>query len=313
MRLFSNKKNQSTRTLGQRRSLTHQTSESKTFFYHSQRSIESKPTKRQTLRYPLKPQTVSRVASFSLQRFGLLIVIIVAIVSLINVLAVSSNPRVILLNQQYQSGYLHTAAEYQKAAKKLFSNSFVNSNKITVNMTGISADLTRQFPELSDVIIKLPLVGRDPIIYLSPNKVLIALSASNGTSYAIDANGQVVGNISRGSFTSLQLINIQDDSSATVNIGQFILSTSTVTFIQTVIYQVEQRQLTISKLILPAEASELDMYLVGQPYFVKFNLNDPDPLQEVGTFLAVQHYLKGQNITPAQYIDARVAGRAYYK
>jgi hypothetical protein len=312
MRLFSNKKNQSTRTLGQRRSLTHQSYASKTFFYHSNRSIEPAPTKRQTLRNPLRPQTVSRVASFSLQRFGLLIVIIVAIISLINILTISSNPKIVLLNQN-QIGYLHTPNEYQQAAKLLFSKSFVNSNKISISTDAISSELIKQFPELSYVTIKLPLVGSDPIIYLSPNKVLLALSTSNGITYAVDANGQVVGKISSNSLSSLHLTDIQDETTSPIRIGQPILSTDTVTFIQTVLYQVEQRHLSISKLVLPGGASELDMHLVGQNYFVKFNLADSEPLQEVGTFLAVQHYLQEQSRTPAQYIDVRVAGRAYYK
>ena len=310
--LFFNKKNQHSRTLSQRNALTHQSDRPKTFFYHSQRSIEPEPTKRQTLRNPLKPQTVSRVASFSLQRFGLLTVIIVTIISLINIVTLSSEPRIVLLGSN-QIGYLHTAAEYQKAAKLLFSKSFANSNKITIDSAGISEELARQFPELSNITIKLPLVSHDPIVYLSPNKVLIAITTANGLSYAIDSNGQVVGSINTNGFYKLNLIDIQDESTSPIHIGQPILSTNTVIFIQTIIYQLEQRNITISNLVLPASASELDMNIVGQKYLVKFNLEDPEPLQEVGTFLAVQHYLQGQGVTPSHYIDVRVSGRAYYK
>lgn len=310
--LFFNKKNQPSRTLGQRQALTHQSVKPKTFFYHSQRSFEPETTKRQTLRNPLKTQTISRAASFSIQRFGLLIVIVVTIISLINILAVSSNPKIVLLDSN-QIGYLHTAAEYQKAAKILFSKSFVNSNKITIDTVGISEQLVHQFPELSYVIIKLPLIGHDPIVYLSPNKVLIAITTSNNETYAIDSNGQVVGSIDSTGFYRLNLIDIQDESTAPVRIGQPILSTNTITFIQAIIYQLEQRDITIAKLVLPSGASELDMNITGQKYIVKFNLEDPDPLQEVGTFLAIQHYLQGEGVIPSQYIDVRVDGRAYYK
>ena len=64
---------------------------------------------------------------------------------------------------------------------------------------------------------------------------------------------------------------------------------------------------------MPAAENELDMYLTGQSYYVKFNLADSSPLQEVGTFLAVRQNLQQQGITPSQYIDVRVDGRAYYK
>ncbi len=311
MRLFSNKKNQSNRSLGERRSVIRQTPPKNTFFYHSQRSYNPVPSKRQTLRNPLRPQTVSRIAKLSIQRFGLIIVIIVSIISLINVLAISS-PTIKLLDRG-QIGYLHTQEQYQQATQRLFSSSFVNSNKITIDTVEISDKLMQQFPELADVNIKIPFIGRNPIVYFSPNNVLVSLSTQNGKSYAIDSNGQVVGNIVSTSFVPLHLIDIQDLSSAPIHIGQPILSSDTVAYIQTILFQVEQHQLAISKLVLPAGVSELDMYIAGQSYFVKFNLNDTMPLQEVGTFLAVQHYLQGKSITPSLYIDVRVDGRAYYK
>jgi hypothetical protein len=67
-------------------------------------------------------------------------------------------------------------------------------------------------------------------------------------------------------------------------------------------------------MILPAASRELDIHLTGLPYFVKFNLNDnADAKQQVGTFLATRKYLTTHNITPTQYVDARVLGRVYYK
>jgi hypothetical protein len=64
---------------------------------------------------------------------------------------------------------------------------------------------------------------------------------------------------------------------------------------------------------LPPAASELDVQIVDQPYFIKFNLENDDPRQQVGTYIATQAYLTSQHITPAHYIDVRVDGRAYYE
>jgi hypothetical protein len=313
MKLFSGKKEQPlTGELGRRRAVQNQTRSSKTFFYHSNRSVETKQTKRQTLRSPLSTQKVSHAASYSLQRFGLLIVIIAAIVSLINVLSVSSNPTIVMLDQK-QLGYLHTEAQYQQAAKKLLNSSFVNGNKITIDSSSISSELIKEFPELASVNIKIPLMGRNPIMFLTPNAVIMALTTGSGTSYAVDSNGEVLGILSAQDVSTQHLTDIQDESSAPIQIGQPILSSSTISFIQIVNYQVTHSNLVVSKLVLPAGASELDLYLLGHNYFVKFNLADSAPLQEVGTFLAVQHNLQVQGITPSQYIDVRVDGRAYYK
>ncbi len=64
---------------------------------------------------------------------------------------------------------------------------------------------------------------------------------------------------------------------------------------------------------LPVGTSELDVRLAGQPYSVKFNLESGTARQQAGTFLATESKLKSQNVTPAEYIDVRVDGRAYYK
>ena len=63
---------------------------------------------------------------------------------------------------------------------------------------------------------------------------------------------------------------------------------------------------------LPPAASELDVKIAGKPYFVKFNLQADDARRQAGTFLATQAQLQRKGITPAQYIDVRVEGRAYY-
>jgi len=314
MRLFFKKseKDSSSDVTGRRKLIQRSDTSANAYFYHSNRTIDTEATKRQTLRHAFEPKKVSHLLSYSIERFGLLIVIIVAAISLFNIMSVSPNSKVVLLNQN-QIGYLHTAADYQKAVNKLLSNTFTNNNKITINTNGISAALEQQFPELSDVTIKIPLIGRNIIIYLTPNKVILALSTNNGAIYAIDANGQVLGQINSTYVNTHQLTTVQDSSNTSVKVGQLLLSSDSVSFMQTVLFQVEQKQLTISKLVMPAGENELDLYLAGRSYFIKFNLDDNNPLQEVGTFLAVQHNLQEKGITPSQYIDVRVDGRAYYK
>jgi hypothetical protein len=76
----------------------------------------------------------------------------------------------------------------------------------------------------------------------------------------------------------------------------------------------QQQHLAVATFVLPAGSSELDVYLDGKPYYMKCNLALSDTAREqVGTFLAVQHDLEEQGRRPGQYIDVRIAGRAYYK
>jgi len=80
--------------------------------------------------------------------------------------------------------------------------------------------------------------------------------------------------------------------------------------------QLRAQNVSIKAMTLPAASSELDVYIGGTSYFVKFNLqdiNDSAANIQSGTFLALKKHLAEQNKTPSQYIDVRLEGRAYYR
>ena len=281
------------------------------FAYHTRRTPEPGMVGRQIFRDSINSEMASRAARYSLQRFGLLIVVAVALISLVNILVVSTNPAVTLLAAN-QNQFLYSATTYQKAAQKLFVSSLLNGNKITIDTSGISDALRRQFPELAVVSIKLPLIGHRPIVYLQATKSLFALTTSMGSMYAVDENGLIVGKVSANKSSVLHLVSMQYATSNSLRPGQRILSSDVLAYAQIILHQLQARHLTASKFVLPSGKSELDLYVQGQSYFAKFNLADPAPLQEVGTFLAVRQSLQEQGIAVAQYIDVRVPGRAYY-
>ena len=91
------------------------------------------------------------------------------------------------------------------------------------------------------------------------------------------------------------------------------MSSTDISFIKTVIAQLAAKQVIVSGLTLPVASREIDANIAGVGYIVKFNLQDGKALQQAGTFLATKGRLDSQSITPSQYIDVRVPGRAYYK
>lgn len=284
------------------------------FSYHAQRSPERSVLGRQIFREAMTTRTAKRAANYWRRRFGLLVVLIAAVVSCISILGVSPTPRVLPLNGSTdQAGYLHSAATYQQAAQKLFAASLLNRNKITIDTSGISAAMKRQFPELAIVSINLPLIGHRPIVYIEPTKSAAILVTNSGRSYVIDDNGRAVSDATTTTAEALHLVNIKDASGAAIQIGQPALSGDTMSFIKAVLYQLQQKHLSVSTLVLPAGKSELDVYLSGQHYFVKFNLASGTAEQQAGTFLAVLHDMQGREVLPSQYVDVRVDGRAYYK
>lgn len=279
-----------------------------TFSYHTRRSQELGDVGRKVFRETFNAEAASRVTRYSLQRFGLLIVILVLFISLINISMLSpDNPSILPLDPK-NAGWPQQPSVYQGAVQKLLNGSIANRNKLTIDTTALSQELERQFPELEVVEVKMPLIGHRPIIYLGFAEPVLTLETVS-RSYVIDRDGRAIAH----SLPNSHLVTLKDDSDLPVTLGRSVLASDTVTFIEAVLFQLQQRQLHVSSFELPQGRSELDAHLAGQGYLIKFNLADNTPEQQVGTFLAVFHSLQQQGITPAQYVDVRVEGRAYYK
>lgn len=279
------------------------------FSYHAHRSAETDAMGRRLFRDVITVEKASRTAKYWFQRFGVLAIILAACVSLANVLLLTPDAKVLPLDQS-QTKFLHSTATYEAAADKLFSASILNRNKLTVDQEGIGTALRREFPELSAVSVKLPLIGHRPIIYITPEAPVLILVTSDSKQYIVGQNGEV---LAANAGLGLDVPYVKDESGAPIHPGQPVLATTTISFIREVLYQLSHKQLIVSTFVLPSGTSELDAYLSGQSYFVKFNLASNTPLEQVGTFLAVQHNLAGQGLMPQQYIDVRVEGRAYYR
>jgi len=119
------------------------------FSYHSRRSELELNTGRQLLR----TSTISakRFGKFWLQRFGLFILLAVALVSLVSSVTLSTDPKVVLVAGSSQQPFLQAKQIYTQAVIKQLSSSIWNHNKITVNAERINQQLTAQFPELASV------------------------------------------------------------------------------------------------------------------------------------------------------------------
>lgn len=248
------------------------------------------------------------------QRFGMLFAAIALIVCVFYVLLLSSSVKIVALTGTTNDYFLRSTKTYQAAATRLFRSSILNGNKLTVDTQKITFEMKRQFPELSDVSIALPIMSHRPVVYVSPTAPAIILSTSN-VSYVLDTNGRALIDDSKvADPAKLQVPTVTDQSGQPVKLGEVVLSGDTVQFIRTVLAQLQAKSIGVDSLTLPANAAyELDVKPKGVGYFVKFNLHSNNPLQQAGTYLAVRARLDQQNIRPDSYIDVRLDGRAYYK
>lgn len=246
------------------------------------------------------------------RRSGVLILGLAIIISVINLLSVSPHAKITpLTSSAASSSLLRNQAEYQAAADKLLASSLWNRNKITIDTTKVSNQLVAQFPELTSASITLPLFAHRPIVYVQPAQAALVVAADNGA-FVIEQNGKAL-MPSANLPTAHNLPQIVDQSGLQIKTGRQVLTSDDVGFVQTVITELSAKHVEVSSMVLPATARELDVYVAGQPYFVKFNLANNDARQQAGTYLAAAAELQRQHATPAHYVDVRVDGRAYYQ
>lgn len=286
---------------------------SQAFSYGANRPDQESLSNRETERLS-SARSTKQAGGFWLQRVGFLILILAVTAAATSSLTLSANPEIVPTNDSRDaSSFLHSQSTYQVAAAKLISESFFNRNKITINTSKISQQLVDQFPELSSASVTLPLLAHRPIIHIQASKPALVLQTSNG-SYVLDSNGKALLPSDRLNPAVLQkLPRITDQSGLKVSINHQILTSGNVNFIETIIAQLAAKKVSIESLTLPSASSEVDAKIAGQPYYVKFNLQSNDARRQAGAFLATQAQLKRNNLTPSQYIDVRVEGRAYYR
>ncbi len=280
--------------------------------YHSRRTDEDLNTGRKIQRTEsLKALSFKRMLWF--HRVILIAVVLVVFIGILVSLRLSSDAQISLESNDTSGLFAQYHSAYQTAVQSMFASSVWNHNKITVNTDQISQKLMTEFPELTDVSITIPFLGHQPTVYVNISQPALVLNDNKG-SYVLDNSGKVlVNNDSSSSFETLNLPKVSDQSGLVLQRNHQALPSSYVSFIQTVVAQLQAKQDIVSSLTLPPATNELDVRLVGQPYIIRFNLENNDPRQQAGTFLAVQANLKSQNSTPSQYVDVRVDGRAYYQ
>ncbi len=226
-------------------------------------------------------------------------------------LGLNSNPIIV---QASNNGnlFLQDTNTYRQAAHTFFNHSILNKNKITVNVSGITTQLKQQFPELAGVTITIPVISHRPMVYIVPSQPSLILRAKNGT-YILNNTGLAVLPIARAkNISSLKLPTVDDRSNVAVVQGKTALPKDNVHFITTAYAQLQAQKLSVSNLTLPPLASEIDLRLKGQKYYIKMDMLG-DAKEQVGAVIATQQYLKKINQTPTAYIDVRVEGRVYIK
>jgi len=304
--MFSRKK--TTDAPGRRSTKTQPSKNKAVFSYYQNRDTDVDATKSRQ-----KP-SFSQAVMARVRHAPTVVASLLILASFLFALSLTDKPRVTVVNEQNvaSQAFLRPVSEYQAAAHKLLQQSVLTRNKLTLDTGGLERQLQEQFPELTNVAVVLPLISRTPVVYVQVAEPVLLLESGPGK-FIIDEKGRALINAAQaGDIGALNLIPVKDLALLAIQPGSQVLTGADVRFMQAVRDQLIVKGLKVARMELPARAGELNVFIEGKPYYIKFTTNS-DPLQQVGTFLALDQQLAGKKVTPVEYVDVRVPERAYYK
>jgi len=273
----------------------------------SRRTDPAPPIKREKDQKNLR-RTANRWAAY----IPSLIVGLVLLLCMVYVSTLTGNPRLQMVGNPQASGLVAGVAAYETDVQAVFSESLLNRSKLLINTDELAKKLQDKFPELGEVAVVLPLIGRRPIVQIRPAEPALTLGTLQGA-LVIDEHGRTIAKARDVESSILdKLPTLQDESGLSLERGNYALPEETVTFVKSIAGQLDSKRLKVGSMLLPVTANELHVRLQGKPYFVKFNVRGQGRTQ-VGTFIATKEKLEAGKITPREYIDVRVPGKAFYK
>lgn len=306
MKIFKRKKAE---TVEGRNPRDYQGKTAPVFSYHSNRSSDLDV---QTRNNKNDVQARQRKHPVWVGYFPSIVSLLIVIAAVCYLTTLAASPRVAISTNPNQPAVLQPTQVYEQATAELIKDSIFNRSKITIDTDKIAETLEADFPELGEIIIAIPLIGRRPLVQTNPASPALILVGKGG-SFMIDNRGIPVLKANQLASSIKNVLPVVTDSSDTeIKLGEQILTTDKVDFMQTVHTQLKSKKLVVESYTLPAQANELHVRLAGKGYFIKFN-TEADARTQLGTYLAVQERLDSEGKSPNEYIDVRVEERAYVK
>jgi hypothetical protein len=279
------------------------------FSYYAQRSVPQANTGRGQL----PDETTDSERAWYLSRTSVLTVVVLLVAGALYMLTLTGSPKIVPVTSGSNTYFMQSEAVYQQTAAAVLGSSLFNKNKLTVDTAKVIHELQTRYPEIHTASVIIPVFGQRPVVYLTPYRPSCILTTLDNKAYLLDENGRALASTSQITNSGeLSVPTVEDKSGLDIKPGSQALPANTVQFIDQVVSILDAAKIARQSLVLPAASSELDAYISGKPYFVKFNLQGDAKLQ-AGTFLATKERLEQDRVTPSQYIDVRVNERAYYK
>jgi cell division septal protein FtsQ len=195
--------------------------------------------------------------------------------------------------------------EIQAEAHKLIAGSWQQSNLITLSDDQLTSKLQLEDPMLRSVEVRRHWF-HTVILTVALKQPSLGWSSDNQR-YLLDRDGTAIGMLPAGS--ALPVVN--DGSNLPVKTGSRVTSSRFVAFVGALMPGLAAAGITPTSLDVKDTTLDLSV-TTNRGYRIIFDTGRTVE-EEMADLKAVQTLLTAQKKAPAEYIDLRVSGKAYYK
>lgn len=196
-------------------------------------------------------------------------------------------------------------SEIEKSARTIIDSQWRMGNLLTLDSRALAAKLEERDPQLRDVRVQRKWPHG---VSISTTLKQPSLGWSTGNQvYVLDRDGVVIGN---GPVPSSMPV-VFDGSNLPVTLGQRVVSPHFVEFANAVVPALAVKGLPVTRLDI--KDTTIDLTVQTAKGFRILLDTGRGVEEEMSDLAAVQRLLATQKRTPAEYIDLRISGKAYYK
>lgn len=207
-------------------------------------------------------------------------------------------------------GTLADQSIYSNKIQEYLNGHFLERSRLTLNTTHLVEYLQQNgCPEVAGIVDK-PTFGGIGItnLTLSMRKPVVSWQTGSSTLY-VDADG----NAFQRNYFATPSVEVVDQTGIQAQQNQVLVSDRFLGFIGKAVGRLKEQGYIASRVVLPPNTTrQIQVSLEGVPYAVKLSVDRPAGEQSEDAARAIK-YLAAHGTQPAEYLDVRVSGKAFYK
>jgi hypothetical protein len=207
-------------------------------------------------------------------------------------------------------------AEYENHIFAKYSQHTLFNQAWLLDSQALEKDMVESYPEIERVKFSSSVpFSTDLKADIRFRKPVFTWKDVGGRDQFVDGNGILFANNLDPGTNSGALIKIEDQSGVVLEEGSSVITRDLVGFVGLLHNKIPVLYgggAHIERVIIPASTREVHIQVASQPYYIKFNSTRGVGVQVEELALLIAH-LKASGVVPSEYIDLRIAHKAFYK